>query len=71
MVQAVQLIPACKALRRVGRPVATIVPSSDDINRAIETMAKITQRDVLGVVAVLRTGSVPVASSWARLEGRW
>ena len=45
MVQAVQLSPAWRAWRKVGRPVATMVPSSEDMKRAIETIAKTSQGD--------------------------
>ena len=59
MVQAVQLMPACRAWRKVGRPVATMVPSREDINRAIETMAKISQGDVAASVVELGRHGLP------------
>ena len=59
MVQLAQLMPACRAWRRVGKPVATMVPSRDDMNKAMETMAKISHgaraswpRSVTSVAAV-------------------
>src|ERR1700722_6131633 len=54
MVQAVQLSPVCRSRRKIGRPVATMVPSSEDMNSAIETIPKTSQglREVLGFTAV-------------------
>jgi hypothetical protein len=43
MVQAVQLSPVCRSRRKVGRPVATMVPSREDMKRAIETIPKMSQ----------------------------
>src|SRR5208282_6883367 len=55
MVQAVQLSPACSARRKVGRPVATIVPSREDMKRAIDTIAKTSQ----GAGDALACGALP------------
>src|ERR1700728_3776676 len=48
IVQLAQLILACRAWRKVGRPVDTMVLSSDDMNNAIDTIPKITHREVGG-----------------------
>src|SRR5579863_1648990 len=55
MVQAVQLSPACSARRKVGRPVATIVPSREDMKRAIDTIANTSQ----GAGDALACGALP------------
>src|SRR5579863_7530361 len=57
MVQAVQLSPACSARRKVGRPVATMVPSRDDMKRAIETIANSSQ----GAGEAFARGALPGA----------
>ena len=56
MVQLAQLIWVCNAWRKVGKPVATMVPSSEDMNSAMDTMAKISHGERAP------SSAVPVAS---------
>ena len=56
MVQLVQLIWVRRACRKTGRPVATMLMSTELMKRAIETMAKMTHFEL---VAVLRGESPP------------
>jgi hypothetical protein len=62
MVQLAQLILACRAWRSVGRPVATMVPSRDDMNRAIEQIPKISHGAALlaGAATFRADVSVPL-----------
>ena len=57
MVQAVQLSPVCRSRRRIGRPVATMVPSREDMKRAIDTIAN-TSQGALCSVTTPRLGHV-------------
>lgn len=54
MVQLAQLISVCNAWRRVGNPVATMVPSREDMNSAMDTMAKISHGErALSSIAIV------------------
>ena len=67
MAQLAQLMLVPRALRSVGNPVATMVPSREDMNRAIETMAKSSQGPLVRGAGPVACGAGPASRGVAPL----